>query len=82
MSAGKKRLVSAEAILQDPNGDLARLRKLGITDYAIITYVVRVLDGQPRSGALHALLRGRPSLSEEQQEFVRGVLKSFPKLPD
>lgn len=73
-----KRAVSAEELLKDPTGEIARLRKMGITDYAIITYVVRVLDGQSREQALSALLEGRGSLSEEQKQFVRTVLSRLP----
>jgi hypothetical protein len=72
-----KRSDSAEEILKDKTGAIARLRKLGITDFAIITYVVRVQDGQPKDEALRGLLQGR-SLSEEQVQFVRTVLERFP----
>jgi hypothetical protein len=50
---------------------------MGITDYAIITYIVRVQDGQPKDAALRALLSGR-HLTFEQSEFVRTVLDRFP----
>ena len=73
----KKKDDSTEEILKDPSGDIAKLRKMGITDYAIITYVVRVQEGKPRDAALRALLQGR-SLSSTQVEFVRTVLDKFP----
>ena len=72
--------ISAEEILKDPTGEIAKLRKMGITDFAIITYVVRVHEGQSRKRALDALLQGRDSLTEEQRQFVRGVLNRFPGL--
>jgi hypothetical protein len=50
---------------------------MGITDFAIITYIVRVQDGQPRDEALRGLLQGR-SLSAEQELFVRVVLDRIP----
>jgi hypothetical protein len=72
-----KRTDSAEEILKDKTGDIAKLRKMGITDFAIITYVVRVQDGQPKDEALRGLLQGR-SLSAEQELFVRIVLDRIP----
>lgn len=72
--------ISAEEILKDPTGEIAKLRKMGITDFAIITYVVRVHEGQSKKRALDALLQGRDSLTEEQRQFVRGVLNRFPGL--
>jgi hypothetical protein len=72
-----KRTDSAEEILKDKTGDIAKLRKMGITDFAIITYIVRVQDGQPRDEALRGLLQGR-SLSAEQELFVRVVLDRIP----
>jgi hypothetical protein len=69
--------ISAEEILKDPTGDIAKLRKMGITDFAIITYVVRVQEGQSKMIALDALLQGR-HLTEEQKQFVRAVLNRFP----
>ena len=74
---GKKN-ESTKEILKDTTGDIARLRKMGITDYAIITYVVRVQEGQPKDKALRALLQGRASLTDEQKQFVRTVLDRFP----
>jgi hypothetical protein len=72
-----KRTDSAEEILKDKTGDIAKLRKMGITDFAIITYVVRVQDGQPKEVALRGLLQGR-SLNAEQDLFVRTVLDRIP----
>ena len=51
---------------------------MGITDYAIITYAVRVMEGQPKEKAIRALLQGRKALTEQQKEFVAGVLNQFP----
>lgn len=69
-----KRTDSAEEILKDKTGDIAKLRKIGITDFAIITYIVRVQDGLSREEALRGLLEGR-SLSPEQVLLVRAVLE-------
>lgn len=72
-----KRSDSAEEILKDKTGDIAKLRKMGITDFAIITYLVRVQEGQPKEKALHGLMLGR-SINPEQELFVRTVLDRFP----
>jgi hypothetical protein len=79
MGPGPKRSDSAEEILKDKTGDIAKLRKMGITDFAIITYIVRVQDGQPKDEALRGLLQGR-SLSAEQELLVRIVLDRVPIL--
>jgi hypothetical protein len=71
-----KRTDSAGEILKDPSGDIAKIRKMGITDFAIITYFVRVQDGQSKEAALRGLLLGR-SLMEDQAQFVRDVLDRF-----
>lgn len=60
-------------ILKDRTGDIARLRRLGITDFALRTFLVQVEEGQPREQALRALLEGRP-LTSEEKNLVRGVL--------
>ena len=73
-----KKTDSAEEILKDRTGDIAKLRKMGITDFAIITYVVRVQDGQPKEEALRGLLLGR-SINAEQELFVRTVLDRIPR---
>lgn len=72
-----KKTDSTEEILKDKTGDIARLRNMGITDFAIITYVVRVQDGQPKEEALRGLLHGR-SLNAEQVLLVRAVLDRIP----
>jgi hypothetical protein len=69
---------SPEELLKDPKGDIAELRKLGITEYAIITYIVRVREGQPKEKALRALLQGRKLLTEEQKQFVRFAISRLP----
>ena len=63
--------------LKDPTGGITRLRKLGITDHAIITYVVRVREGRSKEKALRGLLQGRSSLTEEQKELVRSILQNL-----
>jgi hypothetical protein len=74
--AGKSKSPIRE-FLKDPSGDIARLRKLGITDFAIMTYLVRVQEGQPHEQAFDALIAGR-SLAEDQKQTVRNVLSRFP----
>lgn len=64
-------------ILKDSTGDIAKLRRLGITDSALMTFLVRVRDGQPRDQAMKALLNGR-SLSREDKDLVRAVLDRLP----
>jgi hypothetical protein len=49
-----KRSGSAEEFLKDKIGAIAKLRKMGITDFAIITYIVRrgwPAEGQGSAGA-------------------------------
>lgn len=67
-----------ENFLKDPTGEITRLRKLGITDHAIITYVVRVREGRSKEKALRALLLGRSSLTEEQKQVVQNILHNLP----
>jgi hypothetical protein len=68
---------SADDFLKDPNGDINRLRKMGITDFAVITYVIRMQQGKSEEEAFRGLLSGR-SLTPDQVEFVRQVLATFP----
>lgn len=70
--------ISAQEILKDHAGEVAKLRKLGISEYAITTYVIRVQEGQSRTTALDALLQGRHSLTDEQKQQVRSVLNGLP----
>ena len=65
-----------ERILNDSSGDVSKLLNLGITEFAIITYVMRVQGGQSNKRALNALLEGR-TLTRRQARFVRGVLSRF-----
>jgi hypothetical protein len=67
---------SIDRILKDSSGDVAKLMEMGITEFAIVTYVMRVRAGQSKNQALDALLEGR-SLSERQTRFVRSVLQRF-----
>ena len=73
-----KRSRSPEELLKDPTGEISELRKMGITDYAIMTYMVRVLDGQSKDDAIDALLVGRQFLTDDQKNFVRTVLSRLP----
>jgi hypothetical protein len=68
---------TAELIMRYFGSDVPTLRLLGITNYAIRTYVQRVRGGQSKESATNALLRGR-SLDPEQIQFVRSVLDRFP----
>ena len=71
-----KRSDSVERILNDSSGDVAKLLDMGITEFSIITYVMRVREGQSHKAALDALLEGR-SLNNRQRRFVREVLLRF-----
>jgi hypothetical protein len=73
----EKKYDSAGDFLNDPTGEIAILRKMGITDYAVSTYVVRVQEGKSKEEALKGLLQGR-SLTPDQVRFVRTVLERFP----
>jgi hypothetical protein len=70
----RKKVDSAEQVLKDP--EIGKVRKMGITDYAVVTYVVRVQQGTAKEVALQGLLQGR-SLTGEQIALVRSVLDRF-----
>lgn len=70
--------ISAQEIVKYHAGEIAMLRKMGISDYAILTYIVRVQEGRSKGSATEALLQGRQSLSEEQKHLIRVVLSRFP----
>jgi hypothetical protein len=53
--------------------ELLRLRALGLTDHAILVYLVKVHKGKPEETALDVLLRGR-SLSGDQIGLIRALL--------
>jgi hypothetical protein len=57
--------------------DISRMSRLGITKYAVVTYVLRVQRGWTKESAIRALLLGR-SLSSVDAQFVRSVLDSLP----
>ena len=77
---GGRSKLPIQQFLQDPTGDVAKLRKLGITDFAIMTYLVRLQEGQPPDQAFEALIAGR-SLTAEQKQTARSVLSRFPGWP-
>lgn len=77
---GGKSKLPIQQFLQDPTGEVAKLRKLGITDFAIMTYLVRLQEGQVPDQAFEALIAGR-SLTEEQKQTARRVLRRFPGWP-
>jgi len=70
------KISSAEDLLKRSVADIDKLRKMGITDFAVITYAMLLKSGQSHEDALQDLLRGR-SLTEEQTEFVRSVLRKI-----
>jgi len=72
-----KKYDSADDFLKDPNGDINKLRRMGITDFAIITYVMRTQQGKSEEEAFRGLLLVR-SLTPDQIEFVRKVLITVP----
>jgi len=65
-----------DEFLQDPTGDIGKIRELGITDFAIVTYLVRVQEGKSQERAFRALVQGR-SLTESQLKVVRAVLRRY-----
>ena len=54
--------------------ELLNLRGLGITDHAIVVYLVSVHNGKAEQMALAVLLRGR-SLNADPVDLVRALLK-------
>ena len=54
--------MQVDRILNDSSGDIDKLLKMGITEFAIITYVVRVQEGLRKEKAPNALLEGKPGL--------------------
>ena len=57
--------------------DISRMKLLGITKYAVATYVLRVQAGWSTESAIRALLLGR-RLATEEVRFVRSVLDRLP----
>lgn len=68
-----EKYASTDDLLKDPTGEISKMRAMGITNFAIIAYIVHVREGQSKSAALNALLAGR-RLTQEQVKFVRGAL--------
>jgi hypothetical protein len=58
--------------------EVEKLREMGITEYAIVTYLVRVREGRSKERALNGLLEGRASLTREQKRLVRTILDGLP----
>lgn len=80
------KLVSVDVCMKDNierrvkqyfGNDISRMRLLGITKYAVATYVDRVQGGWSKESAITALLFGR-RLSAEETRFVRSVLDRLP----
>lgn len=57
--------------------DLPKLTLLGITKYAVYTYVSRVYEGRSKESAMNGLLQGR-TLDPAQIEFAWCVLDRLP----
>jgi hypothetical protein len=66
-------------LLRNKSDDIPTLARMGITESAIIAYIVRVGEGMPPERALHALLAGR-RLTDAQIEVVRTILNRL-RLP-
>jgi len=56
---------------------ISRMRLLGITEYAVVTYVLRIQGGWSKESAIRALLQGR-RLASDEIRFVRSVLDRLP----
>ena len=57
--------------------EISKMTLLGITKYAVATYVLRVQGGWPKESAIQALLQGR-NVDTDQIRFVRSVLERLP----
>jgi hypothetical protein len=66
-----------EQIQQYFGNDISRMRLLGISKYAVATYVLRMQGGWSKESAIKALLLGR-RLATEEVRFVRSVLERLP----
>jgi hypothetical protein len=66
-----KKYDTAQEILNDPTGGIAKLRKMGITDFALITYVVRVQEGTSEEMALRASFKA--ALSPQTKFSLSGA---------
>jgi hypothetical protein len=64
-------------IKQHFGNDISRMKLLGITKYAVATYVLRVQAGWSTESAIRALLLGR-RLATEEVRFIRSVLDRLP----
>ena len=64
-------------IQRDFGDHISRMRLLGITKYAVVTYVLRIQGGWSKESAIRALLQGR-RLASDEIRFVRSVLDRLP----
>jgi hypothetical protein len=64
-------------VQKDSSGDIARLHRMGITDFALTTFVENIRDGQPRDQAMRALLNGR-SLTRKDKDVIRTIVNRLP----
>ena len=63
----------AAGILNDPTGDIAKVRGTGVSETAIMAYIVDLHKGHTKERAFRALLQGR-DLTPEQRQFTGEVL--------
>jgi len=61
------------AIFSESWDELIQLKDLGLTEHAILVYLVTVHKGKAEQKALDVLLRGR-TLNSDQVELVRALL--------
>jgi len=54
--------------------ELLQLKTLGLTEHAIVVYLVNVHKGKREEAALDVLLRGR-TLDSDQVELIRALLQ-------
>ena len=62
------------SIFSEQWDEFVRLRALGLTEHAILVYLVNVHKGKAEEAALDVLLRGR-SLNGDQVELIRALLQ-------
>jgi hypothetical protein len=66
-----------EQITQYFGSDISKMKLLGITKYAVATYVLRMQSGWSKESAIKALLFGR-RLAADEVRYVRSVLDRLP----
>ena len=61
-------------VLQKFTNELASLRDIGITDFALLNFVVRAQEGHSRNEAVRELLEGR-TLTQQERDLVLAMLQ-------